>query len=99
MCRLLGVVSSEATDFRFSLNEAPRCLARLSPDHPHGWGIAVHAEKHGWDLHKHAACAGEDERFGAIAADARGEVLIAHVRKRTVGPIGIENTHPFRSGR
>ena len=98
MCRLLGVVSSEATDFRFTLNEAPRCLAVLSPDHPHGWGIAVHARGRGWDLHKHAACAGHDERFGAVAAEARGEILVAHVRKRTVGPIGIENTHPFRRG-
>jgi predicted glutamine amidotransferase len=98
MCRLLAVVSSETTDFRFSLHEAPRSLAALSPDHPHGWGLAVHGSS-GWELHKHAVCAREDVRFGDLAASARGELLIAHVRKKTVGQTSVRNTHPFRRGR
>src|SRR5262245_34024795 len=49
MCRLLGVVSSEATDYGFSLCRAPRSLALLSRDHPDGWGLAIHAEGRGWD--------------------------------------------------
>ena len=97
MCRLLAVVSSEATDFRFGLRDAPRSLAALSPQHPDGWGIAVHGH-HGWELHKHAACAHTDSRFDDLAATARGVLLVAHVRKRTVGPIGIANTHPFLRG-
>ena len=40
MCRLLGIVSSERTSFHFSLQAAPRSLASLSSEHPHGWGIA-----------------------------------------------------------
>lgn len=98
MCRLVGVVASETTDFRFTLNEAPRSLAALSPEHPHGWGLAVHAEGRGWDVHKQAACARDDARFCKLAADARGELLVAHVRKRTVGPVGCPNTHPFHRG-
>lgn len=98
MCRLLAVVSSETTDFTFSLHEAPRSLSKLSAEHPHGWGLAVHCEQHGWDLHKHAATAGECAYFRDVAARARGELLVAHVRKRTVGPISVENTHPFRRG-
>jgi predicted glutamine amidotransferase len=97
MCRLLGVVSNEATDFRFSLHEAPRSLAALSHAHPDGWGLAVHSAG-GWELHKHAACAGIDDRFGPVVATAHGEILIAHIRKKTVGGSSIANTHPFRQG-
>ncbi|HEU4404867.1 MAG TPA: class II glutamine amidotransferase [Polyangiaceae bacterium] len=99
MCRLLGVVSSETTHFGLTLHEAPRSLAMLSAEHPHGWGLAVHRRETGWDVHKHAVRAGDCPHFRALAASARGEVLVAHIRKRTVGPVGRENTHPFRRGR
>lgn len=42
MCRLLGIVASEPTEFGLVLTKAPRCLATLSREHPDGWGIAVH---------------------------------------------------------
>lgn len=99
MCRLLGVVSSELTDFRLSLREAPRCLALLSREHPHGWGIAVWADGGGWTIEKEPACAADDARFDAMARGSRGELLVAHVRNRTVGPTTAVNTHPFRRGR
>lgn len=99
MCRLVGVVASEATDFRFTLQEAPRSLVALSPDHPDGWGLAVHARERGWELHKQAVCAKSDASFKDLAASSRGELLVAHVRKRTVGPIGSANTHPFKRER
>lgn len=98
MCRLLGVVCNEATDFRFSLHEAPRSLAVLSEEHADGWGLAIHGRGAGWDLHRNPVRAGGCERFREVAAGARGELLVAHIRKRTVGPIGAENTHPFRRG-
>ncbi|QUS47087.1 hypothetical protein [Salmonella enterica] len=41
MCRLLGIVASELTEFGLVLTEAPRCLATLSREHPDGWGIAT----------------------------------------------------------
>ncbi len=98
MCRLLGVVCNEATDFRFSLHEAPRSLAVLSAEHADGWGLAVHGSGNGWELHRNPVRAGDCARFHEVAAGARGEILVAHIRKRTVGPIGAENTHPFRRG-
>src|SRR5437764_721663 len=97
MCRLLGVVSSESTNFGFSLQEAPRSLSVLSSAHPDGWGLAVHGAG-GWELTKHAAAAHSDDRFLGAVARARGELMIAHIRKRTVGPISAANTHPFRRG-
>lgn len=99
MCRLLGIVSSEHTDFRLSLREAPRSLARLSREHPHGWGVAVYCGGSGWAVHKEVACAHDDEKFHQVAAGRRGELLIAHVRRRTVGAVALQNTHPFQRGR
>lgn len=96
MCRLLGVVASEATEFGLGLTGAPRCLATLSKQHPDGWGIAIHeATQNAWDLQKGTAPAGQCDRFAALAAKSRGHVMIAHIRQKTVGPTRIENTHPF----
>jgi glutamine amidotransferase len=100
MCRLLGIASSEPTDFRIVLREAPRSLAALSREHRDGWGIAVHEEvSGGWKVERGAACAGEDERFHRLALGSRGEMLISHVRQKTVGETSLANTHPFERGR
>jgi len=45
MCRLVGVVASEVTEFGLVLKEAPRSLARLSEKHPDGWGVAAHGAR------------------------------------------------------
>jgi glutamine amidotransferase len=99
MCRLLGVVSSERTDFRLSLHEAPRSLRTLSQEHPDGWGLAVYEPTEGWRVHKGALCAHSDDRFHQAAAGSRGVTLLAHVRKRTVGAVCMDNTHPFTRDR
>ncbi|MEA2748100.1 MAG: hypothetical protein QOI41_2243, partial [Myxococcales bacterium] len=108
MCRLLGIVASELTEFGLGLTEAPRCLAKLSREHRDGWGIAVHrsgdgaqdhAQDHAqrWTLHKGTEPAVEDQRFHELAARSRGHLLVAHIRQKTVGPTRLENTHPFVS--
>jgi predicted glutamine amidotransferase len=95
MCRLLAAIASEVTHFRLSLKEAPRSLAFLSQEHRDGWGIGVYSQGGGWLLQRGTDCAHEDDDFHEVAAGSCGEVLIAHVRKRTVGPVTLENTHPF----
>jgi len=106
MCRLLGIVASELTEFGLGLTEAPRCLAKLSREHRDGWGIAVHRADHAhderdaehrWLLHKGTAPAVDDRRFHELAARSRGHLLVAHIRQKTVGPTRLENTHPFVS--
>jgi glutamine amidotransferase len=100
MCRLLGIVASEPTEFRIVLRDAPRSLAHLSKDHRDGWGLAVYeAGNGGFRVHKGVLCASEDERFHEVAAGSRGEMLVSHIRHRTVGETSLENTHPFASGR
>lgn len=98
MCRLLGIVASEPTEFRLVLREAPRSMAALSLEHRDGWGLAIHdgADHDGWKLHKGILCASEDEHFHRLAVGSRGETLISHIRQRTVGVTSLDNTHPFQ---
>jgi predicted glutamine amidotransferase len=95
MCRLLSIVSSEPSDFKIVLREAPRSMAALSREHRDGWGLAVFDDARGWYVERGVVCANEDARFHELAAGSRGEVLISHVRQKTVGDTSITNTHPF----
>lgn len=99
MCRLLGIAASERTSFHFSLHASPRSLASLSGEHPHGWGIAVYAAGSGWTVQKRPVRASECEHFYAASSTIQGELLLSHVRSRTVGESSEANTHPFQRGR
>jgi predicted glutamine amidotransferase len=97
MCRLLGIVASEPTEFRLVLREAPRSIAHLSREHRDGWGLAIHdREARAWRVDKGVECATECRRFHELAVGSRGEMLVAHIRKKTVGPTSVHNTHPFQ---
>ena len=98
MCRLLAVVTTAQGGWRQRLVDAPRSLHRLSHDHPHGWGVAVHTISDGWSIDRRARAAFLDEEF-TVAAERAGTVLLAHVRQGTVGEVATRNTHPFRRGR
>jgi predicted glutamine amidotransferase len=100
MCRLLGIAANEPTEFRIVLREAPRSLAALSREHRDGWGIAVFdACTNTWRVDKGVVCAGEDERFHRTAIGTRGELLVSHIRQKTIGDTALVNTHPFERGR
>ena len=99
MCRLLGIVSSERTHFHFSLHAGPNSLSSLSGEHPHGWGLAVYDPASGWTVQKKPVRASECKTFYEASSTIQGEVLLAHVRSRTVGQSSITNTHPFQRGR
>jgi predicted glutamine amidotransferase len=100
MCRLLAIAANEPTDFKIVLREAPRSLAALSREHRDGWGIAVFDVRSSqWQIDKGAACASEDERFHRLAVGSRGELLVSHVRQKTIGETSLANTHPFERGR
>ncbi|HSQ63813.1 MAG TPA: class II glutamine amidotransferase [Polyangiaceae bacterium] len=99
MCRLLGITTERATDFSRCLRDAPRSLAALSQLHPDGWGIGVWTMSLGWRVAKSARCAKADGDFDRVVRHARGQTLVAHIRKRTVGDTAVENCHPFAQGK
>jgi glutamine amidotransferase len=100
MCRLLAIAANEPTDFKIVLREAPRSLAALSREHRDGWGIATFDDAHGsWHIDRGVLCAAEDERFHRLAVGSRGEVVVSHIRQKTIGETSLANTHPFQRSR
>ena len=95
MCRMFGMVATQAVSPRELLHDAPRSLRALSHEHNDGWGIALSSDA--WQVHKSIACAAQCTSFPLVAA-TEARVVVAHVRKKTVGDLAIANTHPFRRG-
>lgn len=65
--------------------------------HAHGWGVvtyenaAPHAERQAWAAY-------HGEHFKRAASRIYADLVIAHVRRATVGAPDIHNTHPFVHG-
>ncbi len=103
MCRLYGFRANEPTKIECSLVHAQNALMEQSKGdqegliHGHGWGVAEHpdgvpvVEKQAWAAY-------DGEHFKKTAARVYARTVVAHVRRATVGPPGMENTHPFVHG-
>ena len=104
MCRLYGFQAVEPTKVECSLVHAQDALMTQSREdsegksHAHGWGVATYADGLP-DVDKQAWAAYHGEHFRKSAARAYSKTVIAHVRRATVGPPGLNNTHPFAHGR
>jgi glutamine amidotransferase len=103
MCRLYGFRANEPTRVECSLVHAQNALMEQSLGdaegltHGHGWGVAE--QPNGVPLvEKQAWAAYHGEHFRKTAARVYARTVIAHVRRATVGPPGLENTHPFVHG-
>ncbi len=104
MCRLYAMHANEPTKVECSLVKAQNALMMQSRQdseglvHGHGWGVADYndglpmVERQTW-------AAFHGEHFAKSAARVYAKTVVAHVRRATVGPPGIENTHPFVHGR
>src|SRR6476620_11176714 len=90
MCRMFGVVSAGPVQPSELLDR----LRGLSVAHPDGWGIAVRTDD-AWGLHRGTACAAPCPRYGALVDQIAGQLIVAHVRQKTVGETCLANTHPF----
>ena len=99
MCRMFGMVASRPEASRLLLRDAPRSLQALSREHQDGWGIAIR-NGDDWAVHRSTACAAECARYAELVAGLAIEtrLLVAHIRRKTVGEKSIANTHPFRRG-
>lgn len=103
MCRLYGFRANEPTRVECSLVHAQNALMKQSRldraghTHGHGWGVAEHPDTVPY-VEKQAWAAYHGEHFQKTAKRVYARTVIAHVRRATVGPPGIENTHPFTHG-
>jgi len=104
MCRLYGFYATEPTKVECTLVHAQNALIAQSfsdlsgYDHTHGWGVATF-DKDGLDIEREAWAAYHGEHFERAAAKIYSRMVIAHVRRATVGGAAIENTHPFSDGK
>lgn len=100
MCRLFGFSSLAPSSAHRSLVRANNALLLQSKDHPDGWGIGWWREPSAQpELERGAGAAFAENDFERVARMVSASSAIAHVRKASVGKIGIENAHPFRRGR
>ncbi|MHA7827553.1 MAG: class II glutamine amidotransferase [Roseovarius sp.] len=104
MCRLYAMRANEPTRVECGLVRSQNALMAQSQGdmeglmHGHGWGVADYPdgvpiiEKQTW-------AAFEGEHFTKAAARVYAHTAVAHVRRATVGPVSVKNTHPFSHGR
>lgn len=103
MCRLYGFRANEPTKVECTLVHAQNALMVQSREdlsgysHTHGWGVATY-DDHTPKIERQAWAAYHGEHFRRAAAKVHAQLVLAHVRRATVGPPAIENTHPFNHG-
>jgi len=104
MCRLYALRANEPTRVECSLVRAQNALMAQSQGdrqglmHGHGWGVADYAD--GLPLiERNTWAAYHGEHFQKKAARVYAHTVVAHVRRATVGPPSLVNTHPFHYGR
>ncbi len=100
MCRLYGFRATEPTKVECTLVHAQNALMVQSRGdlegltHGHGWGVATYEDSEP-NLERQAWAAYHGEHFRRAAARVNACTVLAHVRRATVGPPALENTHPF----
>lgn len=104
MCRLYGFHANEPTRIECSLIHAQNALMAQSMGdregltHGHGWGVAGYPDGVPF-LEKQAWAAYHGQHFKKMASRVYARTVVAHVRRATVGPPAVENTHPFEHGK
>lgn len=96
MCRMLGMVAARPLSARDLLHDAPRSLRELSYEHCDGWGAAFRIGKD-WQIERRTSCAARCSDYERLAA-IESRLVVAHIRKKTVGGLSLTNTHPFQRG-
>ncbi len=71
------------------------------PGHKDGWGVVAYRDTDIALYEKNSASATDDPKFSAAinkTSELNPSVVVAHLRKASVGGLKPENTHPFVSG-
>ncbi len=94
MCQLLGMNCNVPTDICFSFTGFRQRGGRTD-QHSDGWGIAFF-EGRGCRMFLDPAPAAASPIADVVRNfPIHSTNVIAHIRKATKGPVGLENTHPF----
>ncbi len=91
MCEMLGFSSPKNENITYYLKE----LYSHSPQHPNGWGLAQF-ESGSLTVHTEPVSALSSRILPKLLEDAApSNVVLAHIRRATVGGVGPLNCHPF----
>jgi predicted glutamine amidotransferase len=94
MCELLGMECNVPTDIVFSFNGLRQRGGKTAP-HGDGWGLAFYEGRATRVfLEPEAACRSPLARF-LSEHPIKTLLAVGHIRRRTRGPTGLSNTHPF----
>ncbi len=91
MCQLLGLNANTPTDVMFSFTG----LATRADEHKDGFGIAFFEDRGLRHFIDRDGATGSPVAQMIKRYPIKSEVVIAHIRKATHGPVCLENTHPF----
>ena len=103
MCRYYGLRANMPTRVDWHLVHAPNSLLVQSRrdlsgfEHADGWGIAAY-DGDDLQVQRRASAAHDGHYFCEAAERVEATTVLAHVRRATVGRIGLANTHPFVHG-
>ena len=103
MCRYYGLRANMPTRVDWHLVRAPNSLLAQSRrdlsgfEHADGWGIAAY-NGDGLQVQRRASAAHDGHAFCEAAERVEATTVLAHVRRATVGRVGLANTHPFTHG-
>ncbi len=90
MCELLGLCFNVPVDLEISLG----AFRRRGERNPDGWGVALYPDRAALVV-KEPLRSTESELFDLLLRRVRTRILIAHVRRASVGSVAYKNTHPF----
>jgi predicted glutamine amidotransferase len=94
MCELLGMECNVPTDIVFSFSGLAMRGGHRGP-HADGWGLALYEGRAVRTFLEPAAAANSTLAQYIRKNPIKTLLAIAHVRKRTRGPVNLANTHPF----
>src|SRR3989344_4722125 len=109
MCRLLSICGKIKNNTAESILQKFQNLAEygnvargVKKGHKDGWGIVVYKNSKPAIIAKNCRSAFEDSEYLKVVKrlqEIKPEIIVAHLRKASVGARSVINTQPFMSGR
>src|SRR6516225_3147267 len=99
MCRLFGFRSAASERVHDALVLERNSLRRQSLEHPDGWGIASWQDSGLPQVARGLGAAHLDPEFERVSSAVHARTVLAHLRLASVGPVKLDNAHPFTHGR